>query len=149
MRFSRGAHYIEYIAHVRKTATFELKAMRVSGRLQQLVRQLVPAYVVHPRVETVEADLQGYHWTGCRLLEGVPRAVREREASVDVALFRQEVLRSIIVSREFEAPAKENGLPPRGYAESLMRHVLMSVFSRAPLYTQLRDLHLAQGYVNA
>ena len=66
---------------------FELQAMRVisdSGwRLQQLVRQLLPAYVVHHRVETVEADLQGYHWTGCRLLEGVPRAVREREASVD------------------------------------------------------------------
>ena len=55
--------------------------MRVSVRsLQQLAKQLVPSYVFHPRVETLEADLQGYNWTGCRLLEGVPRAVRDREA---------------------------------------------------------------------
>ena len=49
-----------------------------AGRLQ-LARLLVPAYVVHPRVETVEADAQGYHWTGCRLAEERPRVVLERE----------------------------------------------------------------------
>ena len=49
-----------------------------AGRLQ-LARPLVPAYVVHPRVETVEADAQGYHWTGCRLAEERPRVVLERE----------------------------------------------------------------------
>ena len=59
-----------------------------AGRLQ-LARPLVPAYVVHPRVETVEADVQGYHWTGCRLAEERPRAVLEREAQVDVSLFRR------------------------------------------------------------
>ena len=106
--------------HVRRTCKTPQPLNRVSGKmrvsvvwLQQARQQLVPAYVVHPRVETVEADVQGYHWTGCRLLEGVPQAVREREASVDVSLFRREVLRSIIVAREFETPSKENGLPPR------------------------------------
>ena len=118
--------------------------MRVSVRWLQLV----PAYVVHPRVETVEADVQGYHWTGCRLLEGVPQAVREIEARVDVSLFRREVLRSIVVAREFETPSKENGLPPLSYAANLLRHVLMSVFSRAPSYPQLQNLHLAQGYIS-
>ena len=141
--------------HVRRTCKTPQPLNPVSGKmrvsvvwLQQARQQLVPAYVVHPRVETVEADVQGYHWTGCRLLEGVPQAVREREASVDVSLFRREVLRSIVVAREFEAPSKENGLPPRSYAASLLRHVLMSVFSRAPSYPQLQDLHLAHGYAH-
>ena len=107
----------------------------------------MPAYVVHPRVETVEADVQGYHWTGCRVLEGVPQAVREIEVKVDVSLFRREVLRSVVVAREFETPSKKDGLPPPSYATSLLRHVLMSVFSRAPSYPQLQNLHLAQGYL--
>ena len=121
--------------------------MRGNVALLQYAKQLVPAYVVHPRIETVEADVQGYHWTGCRLIEGAPRAVREREAAVDLSLFKTEVERSIIVSREFEAPAKEDGCPPASYATSLVRHLLMSVFSRAPSYPQLRNLHLAHGYI--
>ena len=119
--------------------------MRVSVRSVQLARQLVPAYVVHPRVETVEADVQGYHWTGCRLVEGIPEVVRERESQVDLSLFRKEVERSIVVSREFETPNQEDGRPPRTYPSSLVHHILRSVFSRAPSYPQLRDLHLAQG----
>lgn len=119
--------------------------MGVSVRSVQVARQLVPAYVVHPRVETVEADVQGYHWTGCRLIEGIPQAVREREAHVDVSLFRKEVQRSIIVSREFERPNQDDGRPPRTYPSSLVHHVLRSVFSCARSYPQLQDLYLAQG----
>ena len=117
-----------------------------AGRLQ-LARPLVPAYVVHPRVETVEADAQGYHWTGCRLAEERPRVVLEREAQVDVSLFRRDVERSIVVARNFESPSQEDeyGRPPRSYPSSFVHHFLRSVFSRAPLYPQLRDLHLAHG----
>ena len=117
--------------------------MRVCLRSLQLAKQLVPAYVVHPRVETVEADLQGYHWTGCRVFEGKPHVIRQREATVDMSLFKKEIERCIIVSREFEIPKKDSDRPPRSFANSLVRHFLMSVFSRAPSYPQLRNLHLA------
>ena len=119
--------------------------MKVSLPRLQLAGRLIPAYVVHPRVETVEADVQGYHWTGCRLAEGVPRVVRERESLVDVSLFREEVERSIIISREFETPNQEAERLPNAYSLSLFRRLLMSVFSRAPSYPQLKDLHLAHG----
>ena len=119
--------------------------MRVSVLRLQLAKQLVPAYIVHPRTETIEADVQGYHWTGCRLAEAAPRVVWEREPLVDVSLFRSDIERSIIVSREFETPNQEHGCPPPTYSSSFVRHLLMSVFSRAPSYPQLRDLHLAQG----
>ena len=82
--------------------------MRVGAPLLQLAKQLVPAYVVHPRVETVEADVQGYHWTGCRLLEGRPQSVRDREAQVDVSLFRGDVERGIKVSRHYEMPRQDD-----------------------------------------
>ena len=119
--------------------------MRTSVIRLQLTKQLKPAYVFHPRIETVEADVQGYHWTGCRLVEGTPRAVLEREATVDMSLFKKEMERNIIISREFEAPSKVDGCPPTSYPTSLVHHILMSVFSRAPSYTQLRNLHLAHG----
>ena len=116
--------------------------MRLSVRgLRQLVRQLRPAYVVHPRVETVEADVQGYNWTGCRVVEGRPLAVVAREAEVDVTLFTRDVVRSIAVSRDFES--QEEGRAPRSYPTSLFHHLLLTVFSHAPSYPQLRDLHLA------
>ena len=118
--------------------------MRVGTPLLQLAKQLVPAYVVHPRVETVEADVQGYHWTGCRLAQEKPQSVRDREAQVDVSLFREDVERGIKVSRDYEMP-RQDECPPRSYPSSLVHHLLMSVFSRAPSYPQLRDLHLAQG----
>lgn len=118
--------------------------MRWSVRgLGQLVRQLRPAYVVHPRVETVEADVQGYSWTGCRVVEGKPSAVVQREAQVDVAVFTRDVVRSVVVSRDFES--QEEGRTPRSYPTSLFHHLLLTIFSRAPSYPQLRDLHLARG----
>ena len=119
--------------------------MRVGVPCLQLVKQLVPAYVVHPGVETIEADVQGYHWTGCRVAEGRPQCVRDREAQVDVALFKRGVERAIKVSRHYEMPRQDDECPPRSYPPSLVHHLLMSVFSRASSYTQLRDLHLAQG----
>ena len=72
---------------------------------------------------------------------------REREAQVDVSLFRRDVERSIVVARNFESPSQEDeyGRPPRSYPSSFVHHFLRSVFSRAPLYPQLRDLHLAHG----
>ena len=119
--------------------------MRVGLPSLQLARQLVPAYVVHPGVETVEADVQGYHWTGCRLVEGRPQSVRKREAEVDVSLFRGDVERAIKVARHYEKMRQDDECPPRSYPSSLVHHLLMSVFSRAPSYPQLRDLHRVQG----
>ena len=139
-------YYFELCACACKHAqNFLGSKMRTSVVRLQLTKQLIPAYVFHPRIETVEADVQGYHWTGCRLVEGAPRAIREREATVDMSLFKKEIEKNIIVSREFEAPSKENGCPPSSYPTSLVHHILMSVFSRAPSYPQLRNLHLAQG----
>ena len=109
----------------------EVWRMRLSVRgLRQLVRQLRPAYVVHPRVETVEADVQGYNWTGCRVVEGRPLAVVAREAEVDVTLFTRDVVRSIAVSRDFES--QEEGRAPRSYPTSLFHHLLLTVFSTLP-----------------
>lgn len=118
--------------------------MRLSVRsLRPLVRQLRPAYVVHPKVETVEADVQGYNWTGCRVVEGRPSSVRDKEAEVDMTLFTRDVVRSIMVARDFES--QEEGRTPRAYPTSLFHHLLLAVFSHTPSYPQLRDLHLAHG----
>ena len=116
--------------------------MRLSVRgLRQLARSLRPTYIVHSRVETVEADVQGYNWTGCRVVEGRPAAVVERERQVDVDLFSRDVARNIIVSRNFESQEAER--IPQSYPTSLSHHLLRTVFWHAPTLPQLRGLHLA------
>ena len=92
----------------------------------------------------MEADLQGYHWTGCRLLEGRPAIVRDKEAQVDVEQFKTDVERNIIISRNFES---QRDADPHSYPSSLMFHLLRTIFSRASSHPELRNLHVARGYV--
>lgn len=99
-----------------------------------------PAYVFHPNVQTLEADIQALHWTKTVQVDHPPSPVKEVRTSLDVSPFQKAVERCVIVARNYETQEEER--VPKMYTFGLMQNLLKTVMTFAPEYPQLRDLSI-------
>lgn len=98
------------------------------------------AYVFHPRMQTMEADVQMFQWTKTQQLEHRPRALKELRNSLNLTSFLSLIEKSIIVARSFET---QEEYTPKTYPFGLIQNFLKIVLTNARWYPQLRNLHIA------
>ncbi len=104
----------------------------------RLLSTPAPAYVYHPTVQTLEADIQALHWTKTVQVNDPPSLVEELRTGLDAAAFKGAVEKCVIVARNFET--QEEFHVPKTYPFGLMQNLLKTVLTFAPKHPQLRDL---------
>ena len=102
--------------------------------------KLAKAYVFHPKVQTLEADVQVFHWTKTKEVEGRPKTVETLRDSIELTAFRDAIEKNIIVARNFET---QEEYTPQTYPFGLFQNVLKTVLTNAQDYPQLHNLHIA------
>ena len=102
---------------------------------------LVNAYAFHPKVQTMEADVQVFHWTKSKQVEDRPETVEALRNSIDLTAFRGPLEKNIIVARNFET---QEEYTPQTYPFGLLQNILKTVLTNAHQYPQLHNLHIAR-----
>ena len=101
----------------------------------------------HPKVQTQEADVQVFHWTKSMQVDHRPAAVEQLRDGIDLFPFRKSAEKSIIVARNFETQSEYT---PQTYPFGLVQNLLKNVFTHAPMYPRLLNLHVAhEPYIAA